>query len=46
MKGFKERRAFPVRLLLIRAQGTAVSRLPDKAKQPPRKPSGVKPRGR
>lgn len=45
MKGFKERRGFPSRLLLIRAQATAVSRLPDKTKAP-RKPSGVKPRGR
>ena len=45
MKGFKERRAYPVRLLLIRSQATVVPRLPDKAK-PPRKPNGVKPRGR
>lgn len=45
MKGFKERRALPVRLVLIRAQSAAASRLPDKAKATP-KPRGVKPRGR
>jgi hypothetical protein len=45
MKGFKERRALPVRLVLIRAQAASGARLPDKAKTAP-KTRDVKPRGR
>ena len=46
MKGFKERRALPVRLVLIRAQSASGSRLPaEKTKVAP-KPRGVKPRSR
>jgi hypothetical protein len=45
MKGFKERRALPVRLVLIRAQATSGARLPGKAKTTP-KARDVKPRGR
>jgi len=46
MKGFKERRALPVRLVLIRAQAASGARLPGKAKTTPPKARDVKPRER
>jgi len=45
MKGFKERRALPVRLVLIRARAASGTHPPGKAKTAP-KARDVKPRER